>query len=55
MTFNKAIKQLTAEYEKAKQLEYIRNPLAFALHKVWKMADKENKVGNESKPNKVGS
>lgn len=53
MTFDKAIKELHLEYKKAKQLEYVRNPLAFALHKVWKTADKENKEGNESKTNKA--
>ena len=53
MTYNKAINQLQVEYEKAKQLEYVRNPLAFALHKVWKMADKENKVEYLAKEHKA--
>ncbi|MBQ3195954.1 MAG: hypothetical protein IJB65_05750 [Clostridia bacterium] len=37
----KVIKLVETEYEKAKNLEYIRNPLAYALHKVWKMVDAE--------------
>ena len=28
--------------ERAKKLEFVRNPIAYALHKVWKMADREN-------------
>lgn len=43
MTLEKAKKLLEAEYEKAKKLEYVRNPLAYALHKVWKKADAERK------------
>ena len=41
MTINKAIRALEKEYEKAKNLAWIRNPLAYALYKVWKMADSE--------------
>lgn len=39
MTIDKAIKLLKSEYEKACRLEFVRNPLAYALYKVWKMAD----------------
>ena len=41
VTVEKAIKLLKEEYEKAKKLEWVHNPLAYALYKVWKMADKE--------------
>lgn len=41
MDINKAIQMLEAEYEKAKQLEYVKNPLAYALYRVWKVADKK--------------
>ena len=41
MTLAKAILLLEREYEKAKQLKYVHNPLAFALYRVWKMADEE--------------
>ena len=33
---------IEAEYEKAKKLDYVKKPLAFALYKVWKMVDKQN-------------
>lgn len=39
MKLEKAIKMLNTEYERALNLEYVRNPLAWALHRVWKMAD----------------
>jgi hypothetical protein len=39
MTLKKAIELLEAEYERAKKLEYIHNPLAWALYQVWKKAD----------------
>ena len=44
MDIEKAIKMLKAEYEKAKNLSFVRNPLAYALYKVWKVADKQNKT-----------
>lgn len=41
MTLKKAVKLLEQEYERAKRLEYIHKPLAYALHRVWKVADAE--------------
>lgn len=41
MTLDKAIKRLEIEYQKACKLEFVRNPLAYALYKVWRMADKK--------------
>ena len=43
MTIEKAKKLLDEEYERAKRLEYVHNPLAYALYQVWKKADKEKK------------
>lgn len=40
----KAIELLQKEYERAQKLAYVRNPLAYALYKVWKVADKQNKT-----------
>ena len=40
-TFDDATKLLDAEYERAKRLEYVNNPLAYALYQVWKKADTE--------------
>lgn len=42
-----AIKRLEAEYEKAKRLDFVHNPLAYALYQVWKMADRAGKDGND--------
>lgn len=39
MTLEQAIEKLKQEYEKAQKLEYIRNPLAYALYKIWKEVD----------------
>ena len=39
MTLQKALKLVEAEYERAKKLEWVHNPLAYALYKVWRMAD----------------
>ena len=39
MTLAKAILMLEKEYERAKGLSFVRNPLAYALYRVWKKAD----------------
>lgn len=41
MTLTKALDMVKKEYDKAKSCDYVRNPLAFALYKVWKAADAE--------------
>jgi hypothetical protein len=41
ITLPRAINILVEEFEKAEKLEHIRNPLAYALYKVWKIADAE--------------
>lgn len=50
MRIEKAHRMLEIEYEKAKKLEWVHNPLAYALHKVWRMADAEKTTekGGES-------
>lgn len=40
MTLEKAISSLEKKYNKALKSKYINNPLAFALHQVWKEADR---------------
>ena len=37
----KAIRLLETEYEKAKKLTYVWNPIAYALYRVWKIADEQ--------------
>ena len=41
MTLKKAIELLELEYERAKEMRYVRKPLAWALFQVWKKADTE--------------
>ena len=41
MTLAKAITLLIDELEKAQGLEFVRNPMAYALYQVWKKADEE--------------
>ena len=41
MTLEEAIKLLNWYYERAKNMEYVQNPLAWALYQVWKEADKK--------------
>ena len=43
MTLEQAKELLEEEYERAKRLEYVINPIAFALYQVWKKAEKERK------------
>lgn len=39
MTLEKAIEILKTEYEKAKKLKWVYNPIAYALYQTWKKAD----------------
>lgn len=39
MTIDKVVRLLRAEYEHAKGMKMIHNPLAWALYKVWKIVD----------------
>lgn len=41
MTLEKAKKLLEEEYERAKRLEWVDKPIAYALYHVWKKADNE--------------
>lgn len=41
MTLERAISLLRKEYERARTLDYVRNPLAWALYQIWKKVDKE--------------
>ena len=36
VTLEKAIEMLRAEYERASKLEFVYDPLAWALYRVWK-------------------
>ncbi len=39
MRIETALKLLQEEYSRAKKLEYVRDPVAYALYKIWKKAD----------------
>ena len=47
----RVVEMLKAKYERAKKMDYVRNPVAYALHQVWKAADRdsETEVGRENK------
>lgn len=48
MTLEKAKQLLDEEYERAKRLEWVHNPLAYAIYQVWKKADaKRSENGNK--------
>lgn len=40
----RVFRALESEYETAKRQSYVRKPLAFALHKVWRSTDKSEKA-----------
>lgn len=40
---DRVVKMLEKEYANAQTLEYVKNPMAFALYAVWKQVDKEDK------------
>lgn len=39
MTPDKAVKRFWEEYNRAQKLDYVKNPVAWALYRVWKEAD----------------
>lgn len=39
MRIDTAIKLLKEEYERARKLEWVRDPVAYALYQIWKQAD----------------
>ena len=45
MTLEQAIEMLKKEYERAKNMEYVKKPLAWALFQVWKKADNAKMKG----------
>lgn len=47
MTLEKTIELLKFEYNWAKQQEHIKNPLAYALYQVWKIANKKEVKRND--------
>ena len=50
MRIETAIEKLKEKYEKAQKIEYVRDPVAWALFHVWKMADEDGR--NKREPDK---
>lgn len=44
MNIQKAIIELQKEYARAITLDFVHNPVAYALYKVWRKADRERKT-----------
>lgn len=40
MTLEKVMKMLEDEYERAKKMDFVKRPLAYALYQVWKKVDR---------------
>lgn len=40
MRIETAVKKVQEEYERAVQLEFVRDPVAYALYQVWKEANR---------------
>lgn len=49
MPLEEVIKMLEDEYEHAKTLSYVRDPLAYALHKVWRVVDERVRKSEKNK------
>lgn len=47
MTLDNAIERLKAVYENATKSSYVQSPLAYALYKVWEMADRERRENKQ--------
>lgn len=50
MTIEKAIRELIKTYEKAQTLEWVDDPVAWALYQVWKDADSDRQKKAEKRP-----
>lgn len=55
MTLEKALKMVATEYNQDKKLDFVYNPLAYALYKVWKMADEKHPKPATDLTGKCGS
>lgn len=53
MRIEDALNLVEKEYEKSKDLEFVRDPVAYSLYKVWKLADAD-KRNRAKKPQKEG-
>ena len=49
MTIEEAIAMLRKNYERAKTLKYVYNPLGWALYRTWRYYDKKEKEAREKR------
>ena len=49
MDLQKAITLLEQEYERGKRISFVRNPLAWALYRIWKKADRQKDWDDDSR------
>lgn len=49
MTLEKVIKMLEKQYQKAEKLEFVKNPLCYALYQVWKEVDSNQREISKEK------
>lgn len=47
MTLEKAIKMIEEEYERAKKMDFVKKPIAYALYQVWKKADESKEAHHD--------
>lgn len=47
MKIETAIKKVKEEYERAVNLEFVRDPVAYALYQVWKESDKSMEADHD--------
>lgn len=47
MKIEAALKKVREEYDKAVHLEFVRDPVAYALYQAWKEADSERRKTRE--------
>lgn len=50
MKIEDALNLVQKEYEKSKELEFVKDPVAYSLYKVWKLADADKR--NRAKKSK---
>jgi hypothetical protein len=55
MRIEEAQRLVQKEYENSKNLEFVRDPVAYSLYKVWKLADADKKSGRRSHKRKVNN
>lgn len=44
MKIHTAITRIVEEYTKATELDYVKDPVAWSLYRVWKQADEEGEA-----------